>query len=140
MTLALTKSATIHDLAQHIAAMAATKAGFSTHPETLDTPTEGFMVGLRGFELRTSFAPSVALVEAWLRNHFGLATILHEDTNATLYVGGRWDKGFFYLDVLACVQSLVGAIVRARENGQLAIHDLKNEKTIETDAGETIEA
>ena len=36
------------------------------------------------------------------------------------------------------VESLVGAIVRARENGQLAIWDLKNNKNIETDAGETI--
>lgn len=136
-----TTPATVRDLAQHLSAMAATKDGFSTHPETLEPPhsSAGFMVGLRGFELRTSFAPSVAVIEAWLRNHYALATMLHEDSNATLYVGGWWDRGFFYLDVSVVVESLVGAIVRARENGQLAIWDLKNNKNIETDAGETLE-
>jgi hypothetical protein len=125
------KSLNVYDLSEHVRALAATRNGFTVDPESLEAPAKGYAVSLRGYENRTAYAPTHAAVRAWVTDRLEIARMLNLGDGCKVFVGGWWDKGFFYLDVSIVVQGFAQAHALAQQHGQLAFFDLTDKREIQ---------
>lgn len=123
----------VYNLAEHTRVSFLNGDGFTFDPETLAPATEGYAVSLRGYEYRSSYAPSHAAIRAWIVDRLEVARMLKLDPDTRVYVGGWVDKGFFYLDVTVVVKGYARAYALAQEHKQLAFYDLTDKRTIEVD-------
>lgn len=104
----------------------AEQGGFTYHPVTGTSPTDGFMVSpykSRERVLELKDASAKALVKYINRN----ADLLSKEDH---YLGGWVDGGKVYLDISVRRETAGQALALAREHGQLAIFDLTKKETI----------
>lgn len=95
----------------------------ATLTSSLDNATmnSGYMVSLKGYELKTSIKE---LTSEILKRYKKLAKL------NTAYIGLWLDNNVLYIDISINVKDKNQAVEIARKNNQLAIYDCKNSESV----------
>ena len=85
----------------------------------------GYMVSLRGLEMRLSDVMEQALQERLLEQYLATVAVKHGGQAVMHYWGGWRSGGFSYFDVSIHIESRGEAVSMALRHGQEAIYDCK---------------
>lgn len=89
------------------------------------TVNDGYMVSKKGYEMK--FEPESDVKKAVIQFIKEYGFELHDAEN---FLGAWMEKGILYMDISNNIKDRSEAIRKGYEGGQLAIYDVKNEKTI----------